>query len=88
MELYEIIQSKSVITLNELEKLNPAFATQISSEFTGDDGNSMVDEIEVDETGALIEVGHRCTKGNCSCTGWFEKTGKRAYGRTLNIRTY
>lgn len=69
----------SELTESQKESIRELFAEQ----HTG----KVCDEVEVDETGALIRVGYTCTKQNCNCVGgWFDSTGNRPYGQTFTIK--
>ncbi len=48
---------------------------------------SIIDQVEVDERGEAIRIGHACTKPGCPCTGWWEPTGETPIGETkiLNL---
>lgn len=70
----------------KLFELDKKTAQKIVSEFRPDNGSSEIDELEIDETGEVIALGHRCTKSGCNCIGgWWEKTGVTPIGRTVIV---
>lgn len=68
----------------QLSELPANIAAKLAVEFRKY-GSSEIDEIEIDETGEVIAVGHRCTRPNCACSGWYEKTGVRPIGDTVIV---
>lgn len=69
----------SDLTENQKESVRELFAETYP--------DKVCDEVEVDENGALINVGYTCTKSGCNCVGgWMATTGNVPYGQTFTIK--
>ena len=71
----------------KLSELPSEKAQELLAEFQPDNGNSEVDELQIDSKFRVIAYGHRCTKPDCNCVGgWWEKTGTHPIGETFTVQ--
>jgi len=89
---------KKVVILDSSADADFITDAQILAEYNSEHGqgsfhlgtktpNSIVDQVEIDERGEAIRIGHACTKPGCPCTGWWQETGETPIGeiKILNL---